>query len=261
MLSELPVRFFELAAQTVEDPPTFLGAGGSVGSVACISAAAAPFRPRPVSLRPGRGQAGWGVRPGCLGGAWGVRGPPFGPFLGRRCSVSLAAGLVATGPGSGRLGGSALGTWGVPGGCLAWGVRGPPFGPFLGRRCSDSPAAGLVATGLGSGRLGRPPWVPGGSAAAGGPWGAIQAPAGLLFSGGNFPSCAHDLATGSDQGLSPHARGMDEFGRIRTFGRPPFARGLAHVPGTGAAACAPPRRFRRALRRPRATLRSRAMAV
>ena len=99
LLSELPVRFFELAAQTVEDPPTFLGAGGSVGSVACISAAAAPFRPRPVSLRPGRGQAGWGVRPGCLGGPrtpfLSVSRPPLLRFARRRSRCDRAGGRQA----------------------------------------------------------------------------------------------------------------------------------------------------------------------
>ena len=116
-----------------------------------------PISDSRVSFRPGRGQAGWGVRPGYLGGARGVRGPPFCPFLGRRCSVSLAAGLVATGPGSGRLG-STLGTWGVPGGCLGgprtpfWSVSRPPLLRFArGRsRCDRAGVRQAGASALGT---------------------------------------------------------------------------------------------------------------
>ena len=49
-------------------------------------------------------------------------------------------------------------------------------------------------------------------------------------------------------------------GRIRTFGGPPSARGAVHLPGSGTSACAPPSRFRRALRRAGATPRSRVTA-
>ena len=74
---------------------------------------------------------------------------------------------------------------------------------------------------------------------------------------GTFPEVHCLRGRGHAPPDPPGAGNSDEFGRIQTFGGPPFARGVAHFPGPGAAACAPPSRFRRALRRPCASLRSR----